>query len=190
MLRNSIRVFGSVGRQYATAPFLVQANGPDRVGLVASVADRIYRNKGTIRESRMMKIGGEFCLMIGVHMDEAVKGSLKAALENELGLQVTIGSYMPVDWSEQEHRTRTISLKGVEAPGILAAVTEKLGSLGVNIISLDSGIQRAPFSNDEMFIATIVIRIPSTVTLAELEQEILNVGKKIDLDVWLDNIKE
>ena len=41
MLKTSVRVLSSVGKAYASAPLLVQANGPDRVGLVASVCVRV-----------------------------------------------------------------------------------------------------------------------------------------------------
>mmetsp|Transcript_16619 Transcript_16619/g.63203 ORF Transcript_16619/g.63203 Transcript_16619/m.63203 type:complete len:1310 (-) Transcript_16619:8-3937(-) len=43
---------------------LVTATGPDRVGIVADVTQIVYANRASVASSQMLRLGGDFCLML------------------------------------------------------------------------------------------------------------------------------
>ena len=63
------------------ASVLVTATGPDRVGIASDITQVISREGASVAESRMLRLGGDFCIMIVAWSDsEQVLGTLRDAL--------------------------------------------------------------------------------------------------------------
>src|SRR5208282_3102419 len=71
-------------------PLVMTIIGPDRTGLVESVARVVADHGGNWLESRMCRLGGEFAGLLRVEIPEEKKSSLFAALQKISGLNVTV----------------------------------------------------------------------------------------------------
>uniref|UniRef100_A0A7S4C7T8 ACT domain-containing protein n=1 Tax=Eutreptiella gymnastica TaxID=73025 RepID=A0A7S4C7T8_9EUGL len=190
MLRTALRCAGAGTqiRTYGTLhsiPLLIQASGVDRVGLVKEVTACIYTHQGTIRESRMMKIGGDFCLMMKALLPENTQARVRFTLETELGLSVSIRRSREADSRSASEMLRKLKLTGVDSPGIVASVADMLARLDISILSIESHVENAAFSNQEMFTSTVTVCFPNVQAIASLEEGLQQMENQTDVDVWL-----
>lgn len=66
--------------------------GPDRTGLVESVAQVVADHGGNWLESRMCRLGGEFAGILRVHVPSERRAALEAALSKLTGLAIVVRS--------------------------------------------------------------------------------------------------
>ena len=71
-------------------PLVMTIIGPDRTGLVESVARAVAEHGGNWLESRMCRLGGEFAGILRIEIPAEKKSALLAALQKISGLTVTI----------------------------------------------------------------------------------------------------
>ena len=71
-------------------PLVMTLIGPDRTGLVESVARAVAEHGGNWLESRMCRLGGEFAGILRIEIPAEKKAPLLAALEKISDLHVVI----------------------------------------------------------------------------------------------------
>ena len=73
-------------------PLVMTVIGPDRTGLVESVARAVAEHGGNWLESRMCRLGGEFAGILRVEIPAEKKSELLAALQKlqSNGLQIVV----------------------------------------------------------------------------------------------------
>ena len=71
-------------------PLVMTIIGPDRTGLVESVARAVAEHGGNWLESRMCRLGGEFAGILRMEIPAEKKSALLAALQKISGLNVTV----------------------------------------------------------------------------------------------------
>jgi len=132
--------------------FLFSAHGQDRVGLVHSLAATCARHGGSISESKMVRMGGQFMVMMVISIDPSISATFRAEIIQSLGdtMEVSIQ-----DISDQTRnlsklkRTRSnastivvgqISVQGNDRPGIVADVTRLLANKNLNIERMETKV--------------------------------------------------
>src|SRR5580658_9035088 len=88
-------------------PVVMTIIGPDRTGLVESVAQAVAAQGGNWLESRMCHLGGEFAGILRVEISENKKASLLEALQKlqQNGLQIVVRADRPVTISTSGRQT-------------------------------------------------------------------------------------
>ena len=127
------------------------AAGQDRPGVLAELAEVIYRCNGNIEDSRMALFGFLFSCMaqISVHRDEdlhrlttecegleTAKGIKVAFFTFGAGLQ-RMGDNVQIDPDYQ------IRVRGTDQAGIVYRTAALLSSFNINILSLQSHVDRS-----------------------------------------------
>ncbi len=124
----------------ATRTFAVSAIGRDRPGIVASVAGVLLEHGLNIADSQMTILGGHFAMTLLVSAPEAAEvEDLRASLERarrELGLEAATLNEVADEPHEAAVPSHTVTVYGVDHPGIVHAVTTLLADRGVNITDL------------------------------------------------------
>ena len=115
--------------------------GADRPGIVARVTRALYRAGCNLGEASMIRLGGNFTIMLmvgGERSREEVRAALEPAAE-ELGLRLHLD---PVRGGLHEHLVPNIQVRvaGADRAGIVADVTEILAEQGFNILELESDV--------------------------------------------------
>ena len=123
---------------------LLTVTGRDRPGMVARTTRVLFETGCNIADSSMTRLGGEFTVMLILHLPPALSLESLAerfrflAEEMQLAIHVqplSAGDSAPVQPTDST-QTATISLIGADQPGIVFRVTQFLADAECNITDL------------------------------------------------------
>jgi glycine cleavage system transcriptional repressor len=171
----------------AASYLVVTAVGPDRPGLVNAISSLAHDAGASLMDSRMAILGGEFAVLLLITAPEAALAALEKRLpklEVELGLKL-IAKRTKLE-EKRHYLPYSLRTTGVDRPGIVRAVTERLVRRGINVASLESRVTFAPLSGTPLFDLDAELEVPSEVALAELRREMASLADEENLDVTLE----
>lgn len=114
--------------------------GADQQGIVAAVSQALFDGGCQLAEASMMRLGGNFAIMLRVAHDEAldiqgllapIVASMKLHLHLDEDVQASLHHIDP-----DVH----ITVYGADRTGIVAQVTGALAEAGLNIIDLETAV--------------------------------------------------
>ena len=161
------------------------AVGKDRPGLVHGISALIHGAGANLEDSRMAVLGGEFAMVLlysGTSEQVASVAERQSAVGRELGLTLTIHDTTAPDAARRSGRHR-LEVSGLDRPGIVDAVTRVLARRDVSVETLDTRVENQPLTGTESFVLEAEIRIPPSLSLAELRGELDRVCAEEQLEI-------
>lgn len=115
--------------------------GKDRPGIVAHVTSALFDGGCNLGEASMMRLGGNFTIMLMVQY----QGTAKSLLEMVSSVTASLDLHVHIDKIKGElHRHLEpdvrITVFGADRAGIVAKVTGVLAEAGLNILHLESDV--------------------------------------------------
>lgn len=160
--------------------------GPDRTGLVDTLASIIAEHGGNWLESRMSHLGGQFAGMVRVHVPASKQEALVAALKNLREQGLTVVTEVDRSAAETKSAASTIlEIVGQDRPGIVRQISNVLARHGVNVEELDTECSSAPMSGETMFKARVKLYVPGSCNLPELRKDVEKIAQDMLVDVAL-----
>jgi glycine cleavage system regulatory protein len=165
-------------------PLVMTIIGPDRTGLVESVARAVAAQGGNWLESRMCRLGGEFAGILRVEISEDKKPALLEALQKlqSDGLQIVVRQDRPVSAAHSGRQTQ-LEIVGADRPGIVREITSALSRAGVNVEEFSSEIVSAPMSGETLFKAMARLQLPEGCDVAALKAGLEKIAADLLVDV-------
>jgi glycine cleavage system regulatory protein len=165
-------------------PLVMTIIGPDRAGLVESVARAVAEHNGNWLESRMCRLGGEFAGLLRVEIPAEKKSLLLAALAElqKDGLQIVIRAAEPRTGSATGRQTK-LEIVGSDRPGIVREITSALARANVNVEEFFSEVSSAPMSGETLFKASARLQLPERCDLAALKKDLEKIAADLLVDV-------
>lgn len=165
-------------------PLVMTVIGPDRTGLVESVARVVAGQGGNWLESRMCRLGGEFAGLLRIEVPAAGKSRLIAALQElrQNGLHIVVRDDQPVSVAAPARETK-LDIIGSDRPGIVRDITSALARAGVNVEEFSSEVSSAPMSGESLFKASARLRLPERCNLAALKKDLEKIAADLLVDV-------
>jgi glycine cleavage system regulatory protein len=163
--------------------------GPDRPGLVESVAAVIAAHGGNWLESRMTRLAGQFAGILRAEMPAAnVSDAMRAlaALEAQ-GLRVIVEAAPRAEAAAEAPRRMRLELVGLDRPGIVREVSQLLASHGVNVEELVTNRVSAPMSGEMLFEARVEVAVASSANLSALRAALERTATDLMVDVKLED---
>jgi glycine cleavage system regulatory protein len=165
--------------------------GPDRPGLVESVAQVIAAHDGNWLESRMAHLAGKFAGIlraeVPVDRTDAVIDALHK-LETR-GLKVVVESATPASAPapapDAAERSMDLELVGLDRPGIVREISQLLAQHEVNVDELTTDRTSAPMSGEMLFRARARIRMPAAFDLGRLRAGLERVASDLMVEIHL-----
>lgn len=121
--------------------YMVTLIGNDRPGIVSHVTAALYEGGGNLGETSMMRLGGNFSIMMMVEFAGRAKEltAVLSTVTESMGLQLHVDH---IDAKLHEHRIPDvrISVYGADRTGIVSKVTAVLAEAGLNILDLESDV--------------------------------------------------
>src|SRR5688572_5783184 len=111
-------------------PLVMTIIGPDKTGLVESLASVVTTHGGNWLESRMSHLGGHFAGILRIHVPAEKKDALLAALKNLSGLAV-VAHADTSDVTSRAEPSIALEIVGHDRPGIVRQVSHALARHGV-----------------------------------------------------------
>lgn len=179
--------------QFASAEkAIITAFGPDRPGLVSSLAKTVLDCGANVENTRMARLGDDCNIMMLVNFaDSSREDRIKfSQLAEEIpGLTVKVrptskrGSLTEKDQVSDTSRWRKVFLHGADFKGSLHAVTGYLGEEGINIETLNTDSHRAPFGDSELFTMEAVIEMGPDVSLNKFKKTMDKLKRRLGVDI-------
>lgn len=144
--------------------------GPDRAGLVNSIAEAVKAHQGNWQESRMVHLAGQFAGLVHISLPQTQVIDLKQALQalQNQDLQILVQESAITD-NPRTLPHLSMELLGLDRPGIIHDITRQLAALNVNIEELESEQRAAPMSNEMLFYAHLQLGLPPGVTAEDVQ---------------------
>ncbi len=163
--------------------------GPDRPGIVESVAQPIAAHGGNWLESRMAHLAGKFAGILRIEVPADRTEALVQALRRleERNLRV-VAEVSPPEERPAGEQLVDLDLVGTDRPGIVREISRLLAEQGVNIEELTTDRTTAPMSGELLFRAAARVRIPKDVDRAALRARLERLASDLVVEVKLAEI--
>ncbi len=158
--------------------------GPDRTGLVESVARAVADQGGNWLESRMCRLGGEFTGILRIEIPIEKRQTLLNALQKlqEHGLQIVVRPGEAAAAAAKGRQTR-LEIVGHDRPGIVREITSALVRANVNVEEFSSECVSAPMSGETLFKAAARLQLPDGCNNAALKTDLEKIAADLLVDI-------
>ena len=156
--------------------------GPDRPGLIESIAREVKEHEGNWVESRMAHLAGQFAGIIRVEVPADRSQQLRRSLEG-LNLSITVAEDSSAP--SESRQLVTLDLVGQDRPGIIHQITRALKEEAVNVEELESECVSAPMSGEAIFKVSAKLTIPETTDLSQVREKLETIAQDLMVDVEL-----
>jgi len=165
-------------------PLVMTILGPDRTGLVESVARVVADHGGNWLESRMCRLGGEFAGILRIELPVEKRQMLLDALQalQGRGLALVVRPDEAAA-SATQGRQAKLEIVGHDRPGIVRQITHALARASVNVEEFSSECVSAPMSGETLFKAAARLQLPERCDLAALKTDLEKIAADLLVDI-------
>lgn len=178
-----------VGYIPAMRDLVITLLGPDRPGLVESVAEPIAAHGGNWLESRMAHLAGQFAGILRIELPEGRAEALTEALQrlraNGLEVLVAPSPAPPAAPAPPLRDILELDLLGTDRPGIVREIARALAEERVNIEELVTDRTAAAMSGELLFRARARVLVPARADLGRLRTRLERVASDLMVEVKL-----
>lgn len=160
--------------------------GKDRPGIVEDVSTFLFERGANIEDSRMATLGGRFSLMtlFSCSQEAAERIEAESTILLEKGLESSFyGAEDPSSIPKEPALPLRVEVTAMDHPGIVRKVVRVLRSHGVNILSLNTEVKRAPLSGMPLFDLDLEAEVPVGASIARLKEELAALASEENLDL-------
>ena len=163
---------------------VVSAIGPDNLGLVNHVSKAIFEAGGSIDDSRMMVLGGEFGIILKLSADSEQLDDLEAAIHTALEEINLSGVIKRTTETHYEAKTVPYVVEAIamDDTGIVHQVSHFFDHHKVNIENLVTDVFSAPLSGTPMFSLKMVIDINDQHDIGKIKDAFSDLANELDMD--------
>ena len=160
--------------------------GPDRIGFVDEVTGLLLDRGGNVETSRMVRLGGEFAILMLVSMPAEQFSSVGKDLERltARGYKVTT---TPAERTYAEAHAGwlayRIEVHGADHEGIIHEIAHYLSENGISIETVDSESTPAPTSGAPLFAMTARVIVPPNLSGKSWKAGLEDIGDRMNLDI-------
>ncbi len=167
---------------------VLTAIGHDRPGLVEEVSEFVFARGGSIEESRMANMHGQFAIAMSIAgTDEAIE-RISADL-GELGARTGIHTQLTPAVAAGGAAARVpyrLTGRALDQAGLVHQVANVLRSLDVNIESMETTLESAPETGAPVFAMDLVIAVPEAAPIETLRDELGRACDSLNIDWSLE----
>lgn len=169
------------GYQVTSQHLVLNAVGKDKTGLVSELTGLVNQCKCNILDSKMAIFGSEFAMIMLIEGNNTSLLQLETQLP-ELAMRLDLLTMMKrTTKHEQRHQNMFIvELEGPDQPGTIKSLTSFFTQHDIGVASLKSkALKKGKHDWQE---AHIQVNLPESMTLEQLKQGCLEVGKDLQIN--------
>lgn len=170
---------------------VISAVGTDRTGVVQDITKVILSCGGNIEESRMTTLGSEFAMLLLVSGNWHTLNRLEQGLDKLcVGDQLTVSIRKTQAKPAEENRMPyAVDVVALDQQGIVFNLADFFTSRDIEIADVATRSYAAAHTGAPMFAVQMAVNVPSTVQIALLREEFLEVCDRLNLDAILEPVK-
>jgi glycine cleavage system transcriptional repressor len=164
---------------------VLTAIGDDRPGLVEEVSEFVFARGGSIEDSRMANLQGQFAIVMLIAGADAAIDRIAAELD-ELGetaaIQARLTEAPTPDGAASPRLPYRLTGRALDQPGLVHEVANVLRTLDVNIESMETTLEAAPVTGAPVFAMDLVIAVPTATPVQKLRSEVARACDSLNID--------
>jgi glycine cleavage system transcriptional repressor len=170
---------------------VISAIGSDRTGVVQDLTKVILACGGNIEESRMTTLGREFAMLLLVSGNWHTLSRLEQGLDKlrqSSGLTIAIKETdeKPV---EEDRMPYAVDIVSLDQQGIVFNLANFFATRDIEIADVATRSYAAAHTGAPMFAVQMAVNVPSTIHVAQLRDEFLELCDRLNLDAILEPVK-
>src|SRR5438874_9531350 len=160
--------------------------GPDRPGIVRTLADCGRAFDANWAESRMASLAGQFAGIVRWEVAAEKAESMAAALRDleASGLRIVIAKAAST-LAAEDRRLIHLELVGQDRPGIVDEVSRALSDRDVSIEELETEFTTGAWSGEQLFKAVALLSVPHALTVDALRTALEGLANEFMVDLTL-----
>jgi len=170
---------------------VISVIGTDRTGVVQDLTKVILSGGGNIEESRMTTLGSEFAMLLLVSGNWATLNKLEQGI-NKLAksAELTV-SVRPTDAKlpSGDRMPYAVDIVSLDQQGIVFNLANFFASRDVEIADVATRSYAAAHTGSPMFAVQMAVNVPSTIHIAQLREEFMEICDRLNLDAILEPVK-
>jgi len=170
---------------------VISAVGTDRTGVVQDLTKVILSCGGNIEESRMTTLGSEFAMLLLVSGNWHTLSRLEQGLDKlcESG-DLTVSIKETDDKPPSDDRMPyAVDVVALDEQGIVFNLANFFASRDVEIADVATRSYAAAHTGSPMFAVQMAVNVPSSIHVAQLRDEFLELCDRLNLDAILEPVK-
>ncbi|MCF8029797.1 MAG: hypothetical protein K9K39_02750 [Desulfohalobiaceae bacterium] len=178
--------------------YILAAVGSNRAGVVAEISEVLYQAGCNVENSFMTLLGEHFSLMIHLSLpaDEAYQELQQQCDSLQKGKDFAVHLF-PLRRGdiEQSRKARVqphydIRVRGTDKPGIVYRTSRLLASRGINILQMDTKVERSFPNSTPQFYMRIEIEVPQEVDGRALRRDLEALAEDLQESITLSRRQE
>ena len=160
--------------------------GTDRVGIVEEVTRLFFGLGGNVETSRMVRLGGEFAMLMLVTLPYDKLAELETSLTSLTAQGFKVTTQQTKLASTQFHPggvPHHIQVTGADHEGIIHEIAHYLSERGINIEQMDTETSPAATSGTPLFSMNALVIVPSALLHQDWEDALEAVAQRLNVDV-------
>ena len=161
--------------------------GPDRPGVVESLAKLVKQEGANWLESRMAHLAGQFAGIVHVEVPAEQADALIGLLStlDRQGLTVIVQKDTAAATIIPPFAPLRLELVGNDRPGIVHEVTRVLAEHRVNVEAFETECTSAPMSGGKLFRASARLHLPPNLSVGDLQDALEQIAQDLMVDIRL-----
>jgi glycine cleavage system transcriptional repressor len=174
-----------------TQLIVLSAIGTDRMGVVQDITKVILACGGNIEESRMTSLGSEFAMLMLVSGNWHTLGKLERELDKLRDSGNLTFAIRKTDErkSKEDRMPYAVDVVSLDHEGIVFGLANFFASHDIEIGDVATRRYSAAHTGAAMFAIQMAVSIPSSVHIAQLRDEFLELCDRLNLDAILEPVK-
>ena len=170
---------------------VISAVGTDRTGVVQDLTKVILTCGGNIEESRMTTLGREFAMLLLVSgnwhtLNRLEQGLDKLRQSSDLTISIKETDEKPV---EEDRMPYAVDIVALDQQGIVFNLANFFATRDIEIADVATRSYAAAHTGAPMFAVQMAVNVPSTIHVAQLRDEFLELCDRLNLDAILEPVK-
>ena len=164
---------------------VLTASGHDRPGIIDEFTRLLVHFDGNIEASRMVRLGGDFAMLMFVSAPEERIDGLREAVGELHYAKYDVHTHLSEvadDESPSGHLPCGITVTGADHLGIIHQISHYLAEQGINVESMSTEVVPAPMSGSPLFTMSAVVLVPPRLSVDDLREALEFIGDEVGVD--------
>ena len=148
------------------------------------MTELLLQFEGNVESSRMMRLGGDFAMLMFVTAPEDRTDELREALSEFHYASFDVHTRLS-EVSEPEENSATpcaITVLGADHMGIIHQISRYLAEQGLNLETVTTEVVAAPMSGSPLFTMSAVVKVPPQLEVDDLREALEFIGDEMGVD--------
>ena len=164
---------------------ILTALGTDRPGLVDEVSQFIFERGGTIEDSRMVNLRGQFAMMMLVSAESAALQKIRVELgpfAHTARLHAELAAVENARPALRPAMPYRLVATAMDQSGLVHRISHLLRTLEVNIESMETQLRAAPITGAPTFEMELLMSVPQGTPISKLREQVGKLCDELNID--------